>query len=268
VPGAGNPQALNRYAYVFNSPLGFVDPSGHDPLDAAWEAAWRANNCPTENPSCAISDEARQYRLYSVTYAGPVSGARSWTQADWDSLSADHNGVYRGLTERSSLSDFREALQRLASFYLPSEKREYVSGIALLFTGWPYDPTGGNIWRVGNDFAGNHISFAPGKEYYPRHGMAGFNAAFYEPATSELPAVENVHHWAGNLIFAFHYGSFANWFVAIAREAGSCTGGRSAECSSDINMGQAAGGNADWLRAGGNSIRDFADQVFEALRIR
>ena len=30
VPGAGNPQALNRYAYVFNSPLGFVDPSGHD----------------------------------------------------------------------------------------------------------------------------------------------------------------------------------------------------------------------------------------------
>jgi RHS repeat-associated protein len=30
VPGAGNPQALNRYAYANNSPMVYVDPSGHD----------------------------------------------------------------------------------------------------------------------------------------------------------------------------------------------------------------------------------------------
>jgi RHS repeat-associated protein len=29
VPGAGKPQALNRYSYVFNNPLKYVDPSGH-----------------------------------------------------------------------------------------------------------------------------------------------------------------------------------------------------------------------------------------------
>ncbi len=29
VPGAGNPQALNRYAYTFNNPLKYVDPTGH-----------------------------------------------------------------------------------------------------------------------------------------------------------------------------------------------------------------------------------------------
>ncbi len=29
VPGAGNPQALNRYSYVLNNPLKFMDPSGH-----------------------------------------------------------------------------------------------------------------------------------------------------------------------------------------------------------------------------------------------
>jgi RHS repeat-associated protein len=31
VPSAGKPQAFNRYSYVFNNPLKYVDPSGHDP---------------------------------------------------------------------------------------------------------------------------------------------------------------------------------------------------------------------------------------------
>jgi hypothetical protein len=29
VPGAGNPQALNRYAYTFNNPVKYTDPTGH-----------------------------------------------------------------------------------------------------------------------------------------------------------------------------------------------------------------------------------------------
>jgi len=36
VPGAGNPQALNRYSYTLNNPLKYIDPSGHvstDPCD-------------------------------------------------------------------------------------------------------------------------------------------------------------------------------------------------------------------------------------------
>ncbi len=31
VPQPGNPQSLNRYAYVLNNPLGYVDPSGMEP---------------------------------------------------------------------------------------------------------------------------------------------------------------------------------------------------------------------------------------------
>ncbi len=31
VPGAGNPQALNRYSYVLNNPVRYVDPSGNCP---------------------------------------------------------------------------------------------------------------------------------------------------------------------------------------------------------------------------------------------
>ncbi len=48
VPEPGNPQSLNRYAYVYNNPLRYVDPSGHDPLDDTW---WR-NFCggPRQKP--------------------------------------------------------------------------------------------------------------------------------------------------------------------------------------------------------------------------
>jgi RHS repeat-associated protein len=38
VPEPGNPQALNRYAYVYNNPLQYTDPSGHW-LETAWDIA-------------------------------------------------------------------------------------------------------------------------------------------------------------------------------------------------------------------------------------
>jgi len=48
VPGPGNPQAFNRYAYVRNSPLVRIDPTGHEDCAAGdtpcWTAQWEWNN--------------------------------------------------------------------------------------------------------------------------------------------------------------------------------------------------------------------------------
>lgn len=46
VPGAGNPQTFNRYAYVNNNPLRLIDPSGHCSQDhdrdlACWEQYYK-----------------------------------------------------------------------------------------------------------------------------------------------------------------------------------------------------------------------------------
>ncbi len=43
VPEAGNPQALNRYAYTLGNPLRYNDPSGHQCVEGdmpCWEARW------------------------------------------------------------------------------------------------------------------------------------------------------------------------------------------------------------------------------------
>lgn len=36
IPNAYNPQALNRYAYAYNNPLKYIDPSGHEPVTSEY----------------------------------------------------------------------------------------------------------------------------------------------------------------------------------------------------------------------------------------
>jgi RHS repeat-associated protein len=42
VPGAANPQNLNRYTYVNNNPLKYIDPSGHGGIGGLFEAVFHA----------------------------------------------------------------------------------------------------------------------------------------------------------------------------------------------------------------------------------
>ncbi len=87
VPEPGNPQALNRYAYVLNNPLRYVDPTGH------WYGPDRYDPAGIETPEEGIAFWSMYLRytvpLYSQldnrgaplvpwTSCGPTSQAMLW----------------------------------------------------------------------------------------------------------------------------------------------------------------------------------------------
>ena len=51
VSGPMNPQALNRYAYVLNNPIRYIDPSGHDVDGGIEERRTAQHNAPVGSPS-------------------------------------------------------------------------------------------------------------------------------------------------------------------------------------------------------------------------
>jgi RHS repeat-associated protein len=66
-----NPQSMNRYAYVLNNPMSFLDPSG---LCADGEVADQNGVCYTVNGPGSISDPGST----SVTVTGDGGWAGGW----------------------------------------------------------------------------------------------------------------------------------------------------------------------------------------------
>ncbi len=79
VPEPGNPQSLNRYSYVYNNPLGNVDPSGHVSKD--WDQAWvgRFKEAHDRKPN----DQDWADYQYSLLHRGSGPGG-AWTNQDWE----------------------------------------------------------------------------------------------------------------------------------------------------------------------------------------
>ncbi len=61
VPGVGNPQALNRYSYVFNNPLKYIDPSGHaQACDDTTGGCGSPGQCTLDDPECFPSTPGKE----------------------------------------------------------------------------------------------------------------------------------------------------------------------------------------------------------------
>ena len=73
VPSPGNPQALNRYSYVNNSPLKFVDPSGH-----CWGFASGLRGTGAYGATCNNIDMALTIVQSPKTSAGQKVGAGAY----------------------------------------------------------------------------------------------------------------------------------------------------------------------------------------------
>jgi len=50
VPGYANPQNLNRFSYVTNNPLRYIDPSGNIPIDCYGDASYCSNTTTLPDP--------------------------------------------------------------------------------------------------------------------------------------------------------------------------------------------------------------------------
>ncbi|MGB4950181.1 MAG: RHS repeat-associated core domain-containing protein [Rhizobiaceae bacterium] len=85
VPNPANPQSLNRYSYVLNRPLGFTDPSGHNPI------------CNQAGTICSDTDSRM---LVNFTVRSGVG--EKWTLHEMLAILKGANDVDSALKERNS----------------------------------------------------------------------------------------------------------------------------------------------------------------------
>ncbi len=61
VPEAANPQSLNRYSYVYNNPLRYVDPTGHDGSDGGVLGG------DSSDPLAQLDNEQEESEMYIIS---------------------------------------------------------------------------------------------------------------------------------------------------------------------------------------------------------
>ena len=181
VPEPGNPQALNRYSYVYNNPYVYVDPSGYDPLDQAWRDSF----------SQQYGRQAEWYdemiRLYSIAGFGDESEFYN------DRGVLREEGILREIFEDPpagrNWGQMPEALNRLAQHYGPGESRQFVRDVATLFAGLLTRSEASDRWALERRIVYPHVYLAADDSLDARllDGDKG----------------RNVHHWAAYLLVGY-----------------------------------------------------------------
>ena len=242
VPDPADPQALNRYSYVYNNPLRYIDPSGYDPLDAAWEEEF----CK-QHGGRSPTDQDRYLRLLSLLFNG--SGPNGmWTTEDWQSFTyqyqsamASENREFHapGGDPGNGLQLFADHLRTLSKYYKADETKQFVRAVAFLWSGIPYDydfewGVAGvairNVWRLTplQDLIEVHLT------PYPMlwEGASGWNPAFVDDPNPS-------HHYAVFMASGYVMGYSLSVRVNEARDPDSLP---------DIRLGNTAAAHGSRLK--------------------
>ena len=126
VPAPGNPQSLNRYSYVYNNPLGLVDPTGYVPQDQyqAWVKRFEAAHQDRE-----VTE--RDWLDYQFSLEHPGTGPNgTWTKQNWVAYSRVRQELGDLIEHVGTSNDSNEPLRHyihhepdLSRFREPQEKQ-------------------------------------------------------------------------------------------------------------------------------------------------
>lgn len=189
VPDPSDPQSLNRFAYARNNPLRFIDPSGHDPLDQAWQDEFESVH--HRQPGA----EDILIRLFSIAFPNEWDWS-AFYDAEGNYIQGSLENVFRDNRPANwSWQDMPGSLQHLAGWYKTGEEGLYTRDIGSLFGGLPNRFEAPGAWSA----VSNQHNPVRVWVYLSRAGLPS-----YLVGTSDPDA--NVHHWAWGLTMGAEYG--------------------------------------------------------------
>jgi len=256
VPDPVNPQALNRYSYVYNRPLNLIDPSGHDPLDTAWMLDFlRANHrLPT--------DADRRNRLFSLMFRGSGQDG-AWTDQDWADYAKDGEAYWRGEqswkdgSTRQGIGGFVEHMRRLVTHYKEGEERVFVKAVGLIWGGIPLR----DRFTASAEFlTGVGATWARNATWPLVEGDANWRPGYTECAVR----CDNAsHHYAALFYEGFVFGEWGGRFVNWVRD-----GPLSGNNPPDLALGNVGATHGGMLARGEIQIQEMPHLLRSALDIR
>ncbi|GIV70763.1 RHS repeat-associated core domain-containing protein [Caldilinea sp.] len=249
MPEAGNALDYHRYAYVRFNPLKYTDPSGFDPIDAAWEEEFYRVHRRAPN------DQDRRDRFFSILFPGSGPNG-SWTDEDWAWYHAHREGLWKGSAPwpgapAAGLDRFVAHLERLASYYAPGEERLYAQAIGFIWGGVPLGHAIPAAWQMATN---------------PGAAWAQYEPLFEGTANWEPALVDDVnpsHHYAGLFYMGYFFGPTIGYISNWLRD-----GSLSNRNVPDLNLGYVAVSHGAMLYDGIISMAEVGSAASYALDVR